>query len=255
MSTTNRPVTTEWDDVQRRFGNFSALEKEPTQDQLTGLAVDLAERSDPLEHKQLDDLDQLEDDLDEDVLRRYRARRLAELRAKKEEAAYSEIQHIGKADFVDEVTEASRGGRHVVVHLYRDSSEMCRVLNRCLAELAARHQAVKFCKGISVDVLPGYPDHQLPTVLLYKDGMCQKQLVGEPEWGGRQMMARLSADAVEWRLARHGVLQTQLEEDPLVASTISSSSQGGDDEREERDVRDDRGYSSSLLERMREGRF
>ena len=60
---------TEWDEAQRRIGNRAPKELEITQDDLLALAEEAIERFDPLEHKTLDELDELEEEVGDDVLR------------------------------------------------------------------------------------------------------------------------------------------------------------------------------------------
>lgn len=83
MSTTNpRIVETEWDELQRKFGNLPPKVEEVTEEECTKQLVDKLEQVDPLEGRNLQELDELEDDVDEAVLERYRKKRIEELKAK-----------------------------------------------------------------------------------------------------------------------------------------------------------------------------
>ncbi|CAJ1339048.1 unnamed protein product [Effrenium voratum] len=68
--------TTEWDDIQRKFGNLPPLEKEVPQRDLDQATVEAVEKYDPLARRSLEELHELEDELDDDLLARYRRRRL-----------------------------------------------------------------------------------------------------------------------------------------------------------------------------------
>ncbi|XP_060994261.1 phosducin-like protein 2, partial [Dama dama] len=195
MSTTNPEVReTEWDSLQRKFGNLPPLPPRETEEQLTRRAVNAAESIDTLAHKSLRELANLEDDVDEDILEKYRRRRIAEIRRKKQLERFGEVYHVGKDDFVSEVTQTGSlkgssncGGTWVVVHVYRDSVPASEALNNILPEVARRHKEVKFVKARAEDVIPDYPDNKIPTVLLYRGGSCLTQLIGrQREWGAEK---------------------------------------------------------------------
>jgi hypothetical protein len=65
-------VTSQWDDIQRKLGNLPELPPEVKQEELVNAAVDFLEGYDPLEHKTKEELDELEDEVEDDVLTRYR---------------------------------------------------------------------------------------------------------------------------------------------------------------------------------------
>eukprot|EP00951_Prasinocladus_malaysianus_P049466 scaffold670101_cov45-Prasinocladus_malaysianus.AAC.1 len=56
----------------------------------------------------------------------------------------------------------------------------------CLEELAKKYTATKFCKIISTECIPKYPDANLPTILIYKDKQCVQTLVGIMPYGGKR---------------------------------------------------------------------
>lgn len=61
----------------------------------------------------------------------------------------------------------------------------CGIFNACIGELAQRYPNTKFVKILSTDCIPGYPDENLPTVLIYKDTKVIQNLVGLHHFGGR----------------------------------------------------------------------
>lgn len=108
MSTTNPEVRdTEWDALQRKFGNLPPLPSRMTEEELSRRAVNTAEAIDSLAHRSLRELAALEDDVDENVLEQYRRRRIAEIRRRKQLDRFGELYHVGKNDFVQQVTRAS----------------------------------------------------------------------------------------------------------------------------------------------------
>jgi len=50
----------------------------------------------------------------------------------------------------------------------------------------------------------------VPTLLLYHGGEMRQQIVGLGSLGGQ----RLTPECVEWVLARHGAVTSELDEDP-----------------------------------------
>lgn len=52
------------------------------------------------------------------------------------------------------------------------------MLMNCLGQLADQYQHVKFLSMQSTDCIPNYPDSNLPTLLVYKDGQCRRTIVG-----------------------------------------------------------------------------
>jgi hypothetical protein len=67
------------------------------------------------------------------------------------------------------------------------------LLAECFSQLAAKHSHSRFVKIISTECIAGYPDANLPTVLIYHEGKCVKTLAGLAIWGGK----RASAECVQ----------------------------------------------------------
>ena len=81
MSTTHPDdIETEWDSLQRKFGNLPPKPVRETEEEKTKQLVDALESVDPLASKSLSQLDELEDDIEEDVLQKYREKRIQELK-------------------------------------------------------------------------------------------------------------------------------------------------------------------------------
>ncbi|CBZ55886.1 AFR552Cp, related [Neospora caninum Liverpool] len=195
MSTTNPEIReTEWDALQRKFGNLPKLPDVVTEEQLTREVVDAAEKVDTLASKSLRELDALEDEVEEDVLEKYRRKRLEEIQRK---------QKLER--------KAKKSGTWVVVHLYQNAIPACKALNEILPQLAQRHREIKFMKGIATDIIPNYPDSKVPTLLLYFGGTCRAQVVGlQKEWAEEGDATRKLAtlQGLERFLAKYGVLNS-----------------------------------------------
>lgn len=162
-----------------------------------------------------DTLEELEDAMDEDELdnelfEKFRAQRLAEMKAENEKNKFGRLTHVTAQDYVKEVTEADASFL-VVVHLYQDYVPECVRLNQVMEELSFRHKDVKFCKIKASDANADYPDHALPTLVVYKGGDVLDRIVSLKTNGGHPV----TADGLEWRFAQQGFMKTELEEDPF----------------------------------------
>lgn len=158
--------------------------------------------------------------LDDDAaMSKFRAARMKEWKERLATERFGSVEEIGKEDWVREVTEGSKaggkgsggeGGLWVVVHLYQDRVEDCRVLEEVLRAVAAKFKAVKFLKIRSTSAIENWPDRNLPTLFVYRDGELRTQMLGLKKVGGKKAQAR----DLEWWLAQAGVVETEMEEDP-----------------------------------------
>ncbi|KAK9702932.1 Proteolipid protein 2 [Basidiobolus ranarum] len=183
----NPDEDTEWNDILRAKGIIPPKD-EITEDQvMDALEEIIAEaNSKKLDEKDLDELDELEDEEDERVLLEYRQKRMAEMQAQAEKDVFGELTQISEQDFVKEVTEASKEVS-VVVHLFKDQYPACRLMNAHLSTLAQKYKSTKFVKIISDNCIHGYPDQNLPTLLIYVAGDLRKQQIGLLGLGGMSM--------------------------------------------------------------------
>lgn len=131
-----------------------------------------------LEGKDLDELDELEDDEDEVFLEKYRQQRVQEMNALAQKSRYGTVYPISKPDYSREVTEASKNGP-VLVNLTSGmgTNVESRVLTELWREAAKEFGEVKFCEIRGDQAIEGYPDRNCPTILIYKDGDIVKQIV------------------------------------------------------------------------------
>lgn len=214
---------------------------------------------DPLEKLSLNQLNQVEDIVEEDVLAKYRRARLEEMKAQRSRCKFGEIYEITASEYVAEVTEASKAdnGKQVVVCLlYEDGIRDSRILREYLKEIAAEHKEIKFCQGVAHKVIPKFKDSAVPTIVIYRGGKCERQIIGTSLFGGPKM----TKASVEWVLARKcKIMTTDLLENPLKddaddanmrgrKGTIFRTTRGGfsdDDEDEEEEQEDD--ISASLV--------
>lgn len=145
----------------------------------------------------------------------------------------------------------------------------CRLLEEVLLAAARRFRAVKFVKIVSTAAVENWPDRNLPTLFVYHDGELRTQLLGIKKLGGRstnvkgeravtvsgesevlaskvltrRCYARGCVADLEWWLASHGIVETDMEENPrkegeAVRRAVGLGRRGG------RDDDSDGGYDS-----------
>lgn len=163
-------------------------------------------------------LEDTSDDEDGKFIRNYRKQRIKEMKQDKEAIKYGDVIHISRPDWNHEVNEASRNGTWVIVNLTRHSSslsarhdELCDVVEEYIRELAMKFEEVKFVFIPSTSAIENWPVENLPTLFCYQYGKMQHQLIGVDALGG----PGLNCPRLEWRLARLGIVETDLEADPL----------------------------------------
>lgn len=195
-----------------------------------------------LEGKDLDELDELEDDEDEAFLEEYRKKRIAELSSIEKKAIHGSVYPLSKPEYQREVTDASKNGP-VFVNLI--SSMGTNVESRVLSELwrqaAQEYGDIKFCEIRASQAIENYPERNCPTVLVYKNGDIVKQLVTLATIGGvRTNMQKIDDLLVEVgavpdsdiRVAKRRRAAEDAEEERLAGKTIKTGTAGrskGDD--------------------------
>jgi hypothetical protein len=116
---------------------------------------------------------------------------MAELSTVKAAAVYNQVYPLQKADYAREVTDESN--KAFVLVLLTSSQGMnveSRVMIEVWRELSARFGDVKFCQMRGDLCIEGYPDRNTPTVLIYRNGDIQRQLVTLRELNGPQTKAK-----------------------------------------------------------------
>ncbi len=182
-----RGVTTEWEDVQVKYGNYLAREKEETNDEIEQKVIEILENYDPLDKKNLEQLKDLEDDEDEEVLKIYQQKRMDELKQLAQRPKFGSVIEFRKQDYVTEVTNAPKD-IYVVCHLYQTWSEASNVLSRIFDNLAKKYVFVKFCRIVANNCIENYQDKDVPGVIVYQNGKLYKQFIpATPTFGGRRM--------------------------------------------------------------------
>ena len=202
--------TTEWEDILRKKGITQPSEAElalqaAAAEQAVQMAEEAGRRIDPLAAHGVAALDKLEEEggafADSRALEGYRERRIAELKAKAARNRFGELRALARSDFVAEVSEASKSA-WVVVFLHQSHVPDSMLLARVVAPLAARHAATKFLQIKADACIENYPDRNVPTLLLYHDGVLQSQVVGLAELGGPRVSEQSESARARERDAR-----------------------------------------------------
>ncbi|CCW62469.1 unnamed protein product [Phytomonas sp. EM1] len=217
--------TTEWEEIQYKYGN--KVGKYQTHE-LEILAQKIAEKNEdtclrsynPYEEKLEDKLNQRfggekghddevpnigSSDDDDEVLCEIRQRRMAELKKQFQTECFGILRHISGADYVKEITDSS-DKNWVVAALIKPGHSDCESLLNVLRTVAQRNRDTKFVSMISTEAIPNFPEKHLPCVLLYKNKCVKKQITGLEAW---RQKGYLSLQTVEHVLQEHGVLNRE----------------------------------------------
>ena len=189
--------TTQWDDILRAKGitqpSKAELDKAAA-DAIAKAAEETVAHFDPLAGRSLEELGEVGEEGagfdDSRVLEAYREARMAEIRAASARNRFGAVLPLVRVDFVREVNDASRDGTWVVVHLHQEHVEDSKLLERALERVAAAKRDVKFMAAKADACIEGYPDKNVPTLLLYRNGELQGQLITLGELGGQRVSAK-----------------------------------------------------------------
>ncbi|KAL9125431.1 MAG: hypothetical protein Q9217_005366 [Psora testacea] len=179
---------TEWNDILRKHGIIPEKPPSPTPIIQEALAESRKRAHEKrLENKNLDDLNDMEDEEDAAFLHKYRQQRLTELSTISSTSVFNQVYHLQKLDYSIDVTEASTKA-FVFVHLTSSlgTNLESRLLTELWRELAGKFGDVKFCEIKADMCIEGYPERNTPTILIYKDREIRKQLVTLRELGGER---------------------------------------------------------------------
>lgn len=155
-----------------------------------------------------------ESDIDDDeFLAQYRRQRLQELK-KKSQGPYGVVVPISRQDWIRQVNDDSHKA-WVVVTLTSHDVERTGCIEGAANTLAPKFPSVKFVTIPSTSAIADWPNENLPTIFLYRDGSLQKELI--------RLNTNITADELEWTLSQYGVVETELEEPPSPSRKESHS--------------------------------
>jgi len=118
-------VTTEWHDIQVKMGNFTAIEKPITGEEIHQENMEIMEGFEQNKNGSDNESDpdfRDEDETESEALRKYRENRMEEMKENAGKPKFGYVKHITKEDYVIEVNEAPKDVM-VVLILYQDYNE------------------------------------------------------------------------------------------------------------------------------------
>lgn len=168
-------VTSEWEDIHVKLGNYVPRAYEKPQNEYTTEAMEKLENYDPLAKKNLEELEDLEDDLDEEFLQEYKKKRLEEMNKIAKKPHFGSVFEISRDEYLTHVTNAPAES-FVVLHLYQDYVEKCKLFNELMSRMANKFPLIKFVKIVSTRCIENFPDSKLPCVIIYKEGKMRSNI-------------------------------------------------------------------------------
>ena len=173
-------VTSEWEDVHVKLGNYLPREKEPTNEEIFQAAIEKESQKDPNAGKSLEQIriereENLDDD-DDEILKEYERKRLEELKEFASKPKFGQLREINRKEYVDEVNNAPKGV-FVVLFLYEDGNMDSAMLERILNVMTKKFVLIKFLKIRATNCIEGIEENNIPGMLIYKDGEMVRQFI------------------------------------------------------------------------------
>ena len=200
MKTTKQTKqTTEWDEmvVQKKFGGNFVKEEEVKERKGTTRTMKKEETNAAIFEHERDDENDDDDEEEEEFMKSYREKRISEMVMRKEEKDEKErkndnvqrndevMMHVSHEQWTKEVTEVSRS-HPVLVLLTKENSKACYPLERVMEDVARTYRTsrTKFRRAEARDIIPNYPERNVPTLILYRNGDVVENIVGIEQFGG-----------------------------------------------------------------------
>lgn len=154
---------------------------------------------------EIQNLDKMDED-DFEALRRKRLEGLKKAQHQKDEwlqNGHGKYEEIGDEK---EFFSACKKSKNMVCHFYRNSTFYCKIIDKHLTALAAKHLETRFVK-IDAERSKFLSERLrikvMPTVCLVKDGKTVDYVVGLDDLGGKE---DFPTEMMEWRIAQAGVI-------------------------------------------------
>jgi thioredoxin-like negative regulator of GroEL len=122
-------------------------------------------------------------------MKSYREKRISEMmqieKEKEEKNNRNEYIHVSHEEWTKEVTEVSLT-HPVLVLLTKENSKACYPLERVMEDVAHKYRLsqTKFRRAEARDIIPNYPERNVPTLILYRNGDVVENIVGIEQFGG-----------------------------------------------------------------------
>jgi hypothetical protein len=257
-TTTTKRETTEWEDAQRKFGNWKPLEEEEEEEEREKDDLRKIQASVPAKTNGSDEDESDEDEDDEAFMKSYREKRISELKQESEffnnnnnnnnnkkddGATLKPVRLITREEWTREVTKVSHTNP-VLVLLTRENNADCYPLERVVEDLAYKYRAseTKFRRAEARDIIPNYPERNVPTIILYRNGDVVENIVGIEQFGGRngvnpetvKRRVRMTAKASEFLMDEREAEEKESERQRKIreerANGTGNNDEGDDDD-------------------------
>jgi hypothetical protein len=201
MKTTKQTKqTTEWDElVQKKFGGNFVKEEDEERKGTRTMCDEKKEETNAIFDERDDENDENDEDEEEEAfMKSYREKRIAEMIFMRKEEKEDEkeeknnnvrrneyMMHVSHEQWTKEVTEVSRS-HPVLVLLTKENSKACYLLERVMEDVARTYRTsrTKFRRAEARDIIPNYPERNVPTLILYRNGDVVENIVGIEQFGG-----------------------------------------------------------------------
>lgn len=113
---------------------------------------------------------------EDDFLKTYREKRIAELQRMSKYAAFGSVLELQQDSFVRNI-DGERPDVKVLIHLYDNANQASRLVNDFFTRLAPMYSSTKFCRIVSRKADPDFDHVGLPAILVYKGGALEISLI------------------------------------------------------------------------------
>ncbi|KAI8088604.1 thioredoxin-like protein [Thamnidium elegans] len=138
--------------------------------------------------------------LQHDELKYVREQRLKQLKRERDQKVFGTVTTIGIDEYAEVIDEEESKGIPVIVHLFDEQLEKCRVLDQYLTSLSNKYALAKFVRISAIEL--DFDLVESPAILGYKNGILIANLVRMIDLVG----ARFDIEEIEDLLLRNGAL-------------------------------------------------
>lgn len=231
-------VTSEWDDIHRKIGNYEPLPEVKKQEEYVKENIEELEQLAEKDKKPMSEDSDLDED--DDFFEEYKRKRLEEMGKKQEdedkpkEKLFGYVAEITAQNYVKEVNEAGEDVE-VVLNFYQSYVNLTQLVNKHMETVAKEFPKVKFLKTVSTKCVENFPDSKLPYMLFYKNGDLIKT-IGLNDF---KNYTRISAYSLKHLLNKSGVTGIKIDKQSKTKAKDYRDEMMGKSSDEEKDYSDD----------------
>lgn len=259
-------VTSEWDDIHRKIGNYEPLPVEKSQaehtkenlqklEELTNPNRVLEEKINQIEAEESADSD-LEDE-DDQFFAEYKRKQLEKLgkgpNTQLDDQAptkqvFRYVKEITAQEYVAEVNNAG-DDTSVLLNFYQDYHKPSVKVNEVFSELANQFPSVKFLKSVATKCVPNFSDVNLPYILYYRNGQMIKAFLKSDVLEYR----KITSETIAHMFAEGGVVEFTNKKSgaktgrQFINETLGINRQRKEDFSSDEDEREDKQFISNKV--------